>query len=270
LPGGGKGRTKAALEVPRMTPVLMLAVGLSMFATAFLSGIFGMAGGMILIGILLAILPLPAAMALHAVTQMASNGWRALLWWRYVRLGRAAGYLIGCGLALTAWSLFRYVPHKAAAMLMLGAIPFLVRLLPARFKPDAERLDHGALYGVICMSLLLLTGVAGPLLDTFFLGGRLDRREMVATKAVCQVFGHAAKLFYFGELVAHAASLDGKMIAIAVVAAMSGTTAARRFLEGMTNAQYRFWANRIIVSVCGYYVLQGSYLLIAPLMWRVL
>ena len=89
-----------------MTPLLMLVITLSMFMTAFLSGIFGMAGGMILIGILLAVLPLPAAMALHAVTQMASNGWRALLWWRYVRLKSAAGYLLGCALALSAWRCF--------------------------------------------------------------------------------------------------------------------------------------------------------------------
>ena len=51
-----------------------------MVATAFLSGMFGMAGGLILIGVLLALMPVPEAMALHAVTQMASNGWRALLW----------------------------------------------------------------------------------------------------------------------------------------------------------------------------------------------
>ena len=48
------------------------------------------------------------------------------------------------------------------------------------------------------MTLLLLTGVAGPLIDQFFLGGKLDRREIVATKAMCQIFGHAAKLVYFG------------------------------------------------------------------------
>jgi hypothetical protein len=32
-----------------------------------------MAGGLVLVGVLLALLPLPAAMALHAVTQIASN-----------------------------------------------------------------------------------------------------------------------------------------------------------------------------------------------------
>ena len=51
-----------------------------MVATAFLSGIFGMAGGLILMGVLLALMPVPAAMMLHGVTQLASNGWRAFLW----------------------------------------------------------------------------------------------------------------------------------------------------------------------------------------------
>lgn len=253
-----------------MTTILMVTIGLSMFVTSFLSGVFGMAGGMILIGILLAILPLPAAMALHAVTQMASNAWRGLLWWRYIRLRSAAGYLIGCALALAVWSIFRYVPDKAVAMLMLGATPFAVRLLPQKFKPDAERLDHGVAYGTGCMTLILLTGVAGPLVDSFFLGGRLDRREMVATKALCQVFGHAAKLLYFGGIVATAATVDLDMMIIAIVASLTGTTVARRFLEAMTNSQFRTWAGRIINSICGYYVLHGSYLLLAPLMWRAL
>ncbi len=67
-----------------MSPLLIATLCLTMVGTSFLSGIFGMAGGMILIGVLLALLPLPEAMMLHGVTQMASNGWRGLLWWRHV------------------------------------------------------------------------------------------------------------------------------------------------------------------------------------------
>ena len=63
-----------------MTPLMIAALGLLMVATAFLSGLFGMAGGLILIGVLLTLMPLPTAMVLHAITQMASNGWRAFLW----------------------------------------------------------------------------------------------------------------------------------------------------------------------------------------------
>jgi len=82
-----------------MSATLMLGLLATMVATAFLSGIFGMAGGLILMGVLLAILPLPEAMALHAVTQMASNGWRGLLWWRHIRWRAAATFLGGCALA---------------------------------------------------------------------------------------------------------------------------------------------------------------------------
>lgn len=247
-----------------MTLSLILLLGLAMTTTGFLSGIFGMAGGMILIGILLVVLPLPEAMALHAVTQMASNGWRGLLWWRHVRLKAAAAYLAGCGIAMLLWSFWRYVPSAPIAMLFLGVTPFAVQLLPASLQPDAGRTGHGLVYGAICMSLLLLTGVAGPLIDSYFLGGKLDRREIVATKAVCQIVGHGVKLFYFSNVIDQAASLDSTMVLVAVAASMLGTTLARRFLEAMSDAQFRLWAARIIASISGYYVLQGTYLLIAP------
>ena len=181
-----------------MSPLLITALCLTMVGTSFLSGIFGMAGGMILVGILLAMLPVPEAMMLNGVTQMASNGWRGLLWWRYVRWGAVTPYILGCAAALLLWSLWRYVPSKPAALLMLGLTPFLARMAPASYRPNPESMRQGAIYGVACMTLILLTGVSGPLIDTFFLGGKLDRREIVATKAVCQIFGHAAKLIYFG------------------------------------------------------------------------
>src|SRR5882724_3202948 len=102
-----------------MTIPVILVVCATMLGTAFLSGIFGMAGGMILIGVLLALLPLPEAMALHAVTQMASNGWRAALWLRHVRWVAVGAYVAGAAVALVLWSFTRYVPGKAEALLLL-------------------------------------------------------------------------------------------------------------------------------------------------------
>jgi uncharacterized protein len=252
-----------------MTPALMLMLGLVMLGTAFLSGIFGMAGGLILIGILLAIMPLPQAMALHAVTQMASNGWRASLWWHHIRLRPALSYMSGCVLAMLVWSLSRYVPGKALAMFMLGLTPFVARhALPSTLKPNAEKLSHGLAYGAVCMALVLLTGASGPLIDTYFLGGKLERREIVATKSFCQVLSHFMKLIYFGGIVDNAASVDPMMMAIAIAASIVGTTAARRILDAMNDKQFRDWATRIINCVSGYYVLQGSYLLLVPLLVR--
>lgn len=212
-----------ALEDAPMTPVLLLTLAFTMLGTAFLSGIFGMAGGLILMGVLLALLPLTEAMALHAVTQIASNGWRGLLRWRHLRWRAAASFLAGSAIAFAVWALWRYTPEKSLALILLGLSPFLMRLLPMDLQPDPERAGHGLAYGTASMSMMLLSGVSDPLIDSFFLGGKLDRREIIATKAVCQIASHTAKLVYFGSLVEQAAKLSPVMAAIAVIASLAGT-----------------------------------------------
>jgi uncharacterized membrane protein YfcA len=98
-------------------------------------------------------------------------------------------------------------------------------------------------------------------MDTFFLGGNFGRREVVATKATCQVASHLTKLVYFGGIIDQAATLDPVLAAVAIAASMLGTTLARRILEAMSDAQFRTWANRLITTVAGYYILYGGWLL---------
>ncbi len=205
-----------------MTPLMIAALGLLMVATAFLSGLFGMAGGLILIGVLLTILPLPSAMVLHAITQMASNGWRAFLWRSHIQWRPVAVYLIGCAVALAAWSITRYVPDKPVALLLLGVTPFLARLMPPGLKPNPESIWQGTLYGS----------------------------------------SHFVKLIYFGGIIDQAATLDPILACVAVAASMIGTSLARRILEAMTDLQFRTWAGRLITTVAGYYIIYGSWLLL--------
>jgi uncharacterized protein len=247
-----------------VTPLVIAALGLLMVATPFLSGLFGMAGGLILIGVLLTLMPLPSAMVLHAITQMASNGWRALLWRAHIRWRPVLIYMIGCALALGAWSLTRYVPDTPVALLMLGITPFMARMMPKGIKPNPDSVAQGTFYGFICMGLMLMTGVSGPLMDTFFLGGNFGRREVVATKATCQVASHSVKLIYFGGVIDQAASVDPALAVVAVMASMLGTTLARRILEAMSDLQFRTWANRLITTIACYYIGYGSWLLLSP------
>ena len=118
-----------------MTMFTALALSVLMIGTAFLSGIFGMAGGLILIGVLLVVFPLPTAMVLHAVTQMASNGWRAFLWWRHIAWKTIGFNLAGNLVAVGLWSITLYVPDKAIALVMLGLSPFIVRAIPDTVLP---------------------------------------------------------------------------------------------------------------------------------------
>ena len=216
---------------------------------------------MILLGILLAVLSVPDAMALHAVTQMTSNGWRGLLWIRYVRWLSAFWFLLGCGIAFVVWSMWGYVPPASLTFVLLGAAPFVIRLMPLEVKPDPNRPMDGIVVGAASMVLMLLSGVSGPLIDTFFLGGSLERRQVVATKAACQICCHSVKLAYFVGIVDQAGALDHSLVALGIIATVAGSSLAKPVLERLTDAQYRFWANRIITAIACLYLARGLYLL---------
>src|SRR5215213_4369510 len=113
-----------------MAPGFVFVIGLVVLGTSFLSGIFGMAGGMILMGLLLLFLSVPAAMILHGVTQAASNGWRAFLWRRYVDRKIFARYIAGSLLALLLFSLIRFVPERPLVLIALGVMPFATMIVP--------------------------------------------------------------------------------------------------------------------------------------------
>src|SRR5262245_25578359 len=99
------GASSRYAETAMISLPIAATLAVAVVSTSFISGIFGMAGGMILLGILLAIMPLAAAMVLHGLTQMASNGWRAWLWMTHIKWPVVACYAAGAavgGLTLTA------------------------------------------------------------------------------------------------------------------------------------------------------------------------
>lgn len=245
-----------------MTLFMAASLSLLMIFTALLSGIFGMAGGLILIGVLLTLFPVPQAMVLHAVTQMASNGWRALLWWRFIGWRSMGCYVLGCLVAVSLWSLTLYVPDKAVALLMLGLSLFVIRALPEKILPRTFGPAQVAGTGFFSMMLMLLTGVTGPLLDSMFLRSPLERRQIIATKAACQVFGHGFKLFYFGALIQQAGEIEPSFLGVAVASSIVGASLGRFLLERLSDTQFRVWSNRLITAIGSYYVGYGLVLLV--------
>ncbi|HYD99405.1 MAG TPA: TSUP family transporter [Alphaproteobacteria bacterium] len=245
------------------TPLTLLGLVAGILATSFLSGLFGMAGGMILMGLLLLMVPVPAAMVLHGVTQLASNGWRAWLWRRHIERHVALGYAGGALLALGLFTLVQLVPGEATVLIFLGLMPFANRLVPERYAVGVHRRGGSLACGFVCTALQLIAGVSGPVLDIFFVNAPLDRRQIVATKAVTQSLGHLLKLVYFGGLVAGADSfVEPHVYAVAILTALAGTTLSRRLLEGMSEGAFRAWSGRIIMAIGAVYLGQGLWLLL--------
>jgi uncharacterized membrane protein YfcA len=245
------------------TALFFAILAASALATSFVSGILGMAGGMILMGILLALMPVPAAMMLHGVTQLASNGWRAFMWranvdWRVLR-----GYVLGALAATAAFAVLQLVVSKAIALIVMGCTPFITLALPEKLHLNVERRGHSTACGAICTALSLTAGVSGPILDVFFVRSKMTRHAVIATKATTQSFAHLLKIAYFGALVSgERAAVDARLAAMMVALAFAGTTLSGPVLKRMDDTSFRRWS-RWTISVLGTaYLASGVMLLV--------
>jgi uncharacterized membrane protein YfcA len=249
-----------------LTLPVVATVAAGVVLTSFLSGIFGMAGGMILMGLLLALMPLPAAMVLHAVTQMTSNGWRAWLWRAHIDWRIVGWFALGSLVAALVFAVIALVPAKGLALLILGLTPFVALALPPNLRLNVAKPPHAIAGGAVCMTLQLLAGVSGPILDVFFVQTALDRRGIVSTKAAVQTLGHAVKLVYFGTALAilGEGELSPYILVLAVLLAIVGTQSSRAVLDKMSDTQFRRWSRAIIMVLSVVYLGQGAYWLLQP------
>lgn len=247
-----------------IAPATLGLLALVVLGTSFLSGIFGMAGGIVLLGTLLLVLDVAPAMVLFGSTQMAANGWRSLLWRAHVKWPIVGGYIVGALAAFAVMRLVVIVPSKGFMYLALGAMPFLADIMPKRLEPDITRPGMPYVCGLLLMVINLLAGATGTLLDVLFQKSTLDRKSIVATKAVTQTFSHLLRIFYFGSLTStFSSSIPWWVYAGAVIPALVGTSLAARVLEAMTDADFRRWARRIIATVSATFVVRGAWMIVA-------
>ena len=245
-------------------PVLA-ALAVVAAVTSFISGIFGMAGGMLLIGFLLVFLPVPVAMVFHGVIQIAANGWRAWLWRHHVNWKVVFQFGAGAAASLVVFSFFDFVPDKALVLMAVGITPFIALAVPQTLAPNIERHGQAFLAGAIGGAIQLVSGVTGPLLDIFYVRTGMTRQVNVATKAAAQVLGHLTKVVYFGAVIAGPAGRDSEQWLIMLYAAcfaVLGTTLSRSFLDRMSDKQFYHWTRRVILGLGAVYVAQGIWLMV--------
>lgn len=241
-----------------MSPVVLSVLAIATLGTSFISGILGMAGGMILMGVLLALLPLSVAMLLHGIVQTAANGSRALLLRSRIAWRVFGGYAAGALLALALFTLAHAVVDKPLALITLGLTPFVALALPVRLHLSVDRRWHSFACGAVCQGLSLTAGVSGPLLDVFFVRSTMTRHEVVATKAITQSLSHVLKIAYFGAMVALGGGGVPVWVAVAmVVLAFAGTSLSRQVLERISDAAFRVWTRWTVLALGSMYLTSG-------------
>ena len=234
--------------------------------TSTVSGVFGMAGGLMLMGALALVLPVSAALVTHGLIQMAANGWRAVLHRQHVQWRIVGLYALGSAGVATVIAFISYVPSKPMLYLLLGLVPGLTWLPRRILSLDAARPPQALLCGVLVTGLNLMAGVAGPLLDIFFIRTELTRHRIVATKAATQVFSHLAKVLVYGAPLLRAGGTGMPPVWVFIVAvplAMLGTVLGGRLLDRMSDKHFLSWTRYIVTAIGALYLAQAAQLAMA-------
>ena len=235
---------------------------ISALATSLLSGLVGMAGGVVLMAVLVNILPVSSAMVLHGITQFTANGSRTLILRKHLMWRLLPGYILGASVAVAGFSALLFVPEASVVLILVGLFPWLARLQPKSSALNITRPASNIICGFSVTSAQLLAGAAGPLLDLFYLNSGLDRQTVVANKALTQTIGHLLRIFYYGAVISVATPLPNWLFLAAAIAAVIGTRLGTWLLARWDDQRFQQVSGQIILATGTICILQGSYQLI--------
>lgn len=242
-----------------------IGIAVTVFLTSILSGILGMAGGMVLMGVLVWLLPVQQAMILHAIAQFFANGSRAFIHRSHIYKKTLLPYFAGMLTTFVLFAFISFVPPKPLVFLLLGLGPFLSFVLPKNLKLDFTKPWQAYSCGFMTSGFQLTGGVSGPLLDMFFQTRALTRHQTVATKAFTQAVSHIMKFLYFGFLVSSFSTAAGGLplwLCLGVIPmALFGSHVSKFILEKLTDVHF-YKATQIALFVIGTVYLTRAFLTI--------
>lgn len=217
-----------------MLAAAIVAVG---FLTAALSGVAGLGGGTILIGVLYAVGLTPVvAVPLFAAVQLVSNLSRTAAYFRHVEW-RAAGWFLLTGLPAP----FLVAPFVAGAnmhvILLLLAGLILVSLIPSRRGADPLPATPAFLLaGFLNGSIGMFVGATGLFVGRLFLRPEWPKEKVIGTLALTQTLGHLLKVLGYASVGFMVSDHSGLLLPL-MVAVIAGTFAGRwlhRFVDEST------------------------------------
>lgn len=256
-------------------PETVAVLTLVAFVAATISGLIGMAGGILLLAaMLVADIPLAVAVPAHALVQLVSNGTRVMallnhVRWRPLLIFAAASMPFPLLGLLLADALSPEVLKPAIGGVVLYAV-WGPKGDPARLRERPAMLTAGTLTG----TLGVVVGATGPLIAPFFLREDWSKEEVVATKATCQSWTHLQKTAAFGllaprlfeaqllergELAAFDPVAHAGLVVPLAAAVVGGTLVGTRLLRRVSERGWRF-AFRLTLTLIALRLLAGPLL----------
>jgi len=246
---------------------LMMIMVSAAYITSVISGVFGMAGGILLMAVLSSFLAVGLAMIAHGVIQGVANGSRAWILRTSISWSVVFNYLGGLVAGALAAAAATFVPSKTVIFLSLGFVAFLPRILDrVHLKLDITCLPDAILCGFVMMWSQLVAGAAGPVLDSFFTQTSLGKLQVVATKAMTQVFSHVLKIAYFSWHLSAGPEVPEDFavaVGVACLAAVAGTFTGKKLLDRLSEAAFKKYYRLVLETLGVGFIAVGVFRLVA-------
>ena len=212
------------------------------FITSSISAVLGMGGGIILLAIMAIIIPNGyMVIALHGIIQLISNSTRTYVFKDYLKNNLIKEFLIGSlfGAAISALIilfLIKFYNVESASEIkvdflkpMIGffIIWYLFLKGPKKKKEAKSFIKVGSISGLASIFI----GATGPLIAPFFLDSNLNKENIIANKAACQMITHLTKiplfLFFFNVNYFN----EYKLLVPLIIAVFIGTNFGKKILS---------------------------------------
>jgi len=236
-------------RLDRVEPLEIAILAVAAFATSMLSAIVGMAGGIVLLSVMLLFLEPLAAIPLHGVVQLVSNSSRT-----WVQRDHVEWRIIGAYCLLLVPMSFAGLRiaeslSPPVARLLIGAFVLIATWVPSvllmgthpeRSNPRIRFVILGGVVGLINMTV----GATGPLIAPFFLNLGLKRQGIIGTKAASQALGHLVKIAVFATA-GFVFSEYALILLLLCAMVVAGTWTGSQILESVNE----LWFKRLFKTV---------------------
>ena len=224
-----------------------LSIAVAALLSAMLSGIAGVGGGTILIGVFYAIgLSTAQAVPLHAAVQLASNASRTVAYFRAVEWRAAGWFMLGC--APAPFLIAPLVPMVNTHIIELVlALLIIASLVPGKKADGLLPLRWAYLLaGVLVGSVGMFVGASGLFVGRLFLRPEWRKETTIGTLALCQCLGHGTKLLGYGTAGLSPFS-QPQLLWPLVFAVILGTIAGKQLNQGLSEERFRTLVDAILL-----------------------
>lgn len=244
--------------LPLETELMLIAAA---FVASLLSGVYGMAGGLVLLAVYLNLLPVPKVMVLHGLVMLIANVGRATVNRKDLLPSVVISSLIVAPLLGFIFITYAIVLPKSIIYILAGLTSLVVWLPKDKLNFSFHKKRMAAIPATISTSTTLLIGAAGPIVDALFWQSKLSRQQIMANKAFLQVVSHSAKIVIFGGLSLTLIKSDYSPVLLigSFWAAIGGTWAGSYVLTHMSNDIFRTTSRYLITAISAYYIGVGTY-----------